>query len=84
MISNLDFAYNTISSCLLSFFIIIDLHFLIPTAIARIFNPITELLITPARPIKEAKAEIEIHPVIAYAKISAQYNLEWYKHFSAF
>ena len=64
MIFNLDFANNTISSCFLFFFIIIDFYFLIPAAIAQIFNPITELLIPTAIPIKEAKAEIEIHPVI--------------------
>ena len=49
---------------LLFLFLIIDFYFLIPTVIAQIFNPIAELVILIGIPIKEAKAEIEIHPVI--------------------
>ena len=37
--------------------------------LAQIFNPIAELVIPVGVPIKEAKAETEIHPVIAEAKI---------------
>ena len=54
---------------LLFLFLIIDLYFLIPTVIAKIFNPIAELVIPKGIPNKEAKEEIEIHPVIVEAKI---------------
>ena len=63
---NLDFA---ILSYLLSFFSIIDLYFLISLVIAQIFNPIAELVIPIGIPIKESKAEIEIHPAFVKAKI---------------
>ena len=66
---NLDFANNTILSCLFFFFLIIDIHFLIPAVIAQIFNPVAELIISVWILSKEAKAEIEIHPVLAEAKI---------------
>ena len=69
MLFNLDFANNTILSCFFFFFLIIDLFFLIPTAIVLIFNPIAELVINIGIPSKEAKAETEIHPVIVEAKI---------------
>ena len=65
MLSNLDFAINTILSCSFLFFLIIDLHFLIPTVIAQIFNSIAEHVIHIGIPSKEAKAEIEIQPVSA-------------------
>ena len=45
--------------------LITDLYFLIPASIAQIFNPITELVILIGIPTKEAKPEIEMHPVIA-------------------
>ena len=51
------------------FFLIIDLYFLIPVAIVQIFNPSAELVIPIGIPSKEAKSEIEIHPVIVEAKI---------------
>ena len=51
------------------FSLIIDLYFLISVAIAQIFNPIAELAILIGIQSKEAKAEIEIHPVIVEAKI---------------
>ena len=54
---------------LLFFFLIIDVYFLIPAVIAQIFNPIAELVIPVQVPIKEAKAEIQIHPVIVEAKV---------------
>ena len=38
-------------------------------AIAQFFNLIAELVTSIETPSKEAKAEIEIHPVIAEAKI---------------
>ena len=52
------------------FFLIIDLYFLIPAAIAQILNPIAELVIPKGIPSKKAKAEIEIHPESAQAKIT--------------
>ena len=54
---------------LLLFFLIINLYFLIPAAIAQIFNPFTGLTIPIKIPSEEAKAEIEIHPVIEEAKM---------------
>ena len=47
----------------------IDLYFLIPAVIAHIFNSISELVIPIGIPIKEVKAEIEMHPVIVEVKI---------------
>ena len=51
---NLDFANNTILSCLFFFFLIIDLYFLIHAVIAHIFNPIAELVLPIGIPPKEA------------------------------
>ena len=45
MLFNLDFISSTILSCFFFFFLIIVLYFLIPGAIAQIFNPIAELVI---------------------------------------
>ena len=59
MLFNFGLAKNTILSCFLFFFLIIDLYFLIPAVIAQIFNPIVELLIHIRIPTKEAKAEIQ-------------------------
>ena len=59
---NLDFASNTTSSCFS--FLIIDLYFLIPTVIAKIFNPVAELVTPIGIPTKEDKAEMETNPVI--------------------
>ena len=61
---NLDFANNTIYSCLFFFFLIINLYMLIPAAIAQMFNHIVQLLIPIGIATKEAKAEMETHPVI--------------------
>ena len=69
MLFNLDFADNTILSFFFFFFLIIDLYFLIPAAIAQVFNLISELVIPIGIPNKEAKAEIETHPVIVEAKM---------------
>ena len=70
MLFNLDFANKTILSCFFFFFLIIDFYFLIPAVIAQIFNPIAELVIPIGIPTKEAKAEMETHPVIAEITIS--------------
>ena len=64
---DLDFTNNIILLCL--FFLFIDLYFLIHAAIVHIFNPIAELIISIGVPSKEAKAEIEIYPVIVEVKI---------------
>ena len=50
---------NTILPCLFFFFLIIDLHFLITTVIAKYFNPTEEHLIPRGITTEEAKAEIE-------------------------
>ena len=68
MLFNLDFAKNTIFSCFLFFFFIIDLYFLILGVIAQIVDPIAELVISIGIPSKEAKTEIEIHPVLVKLK----------------
>ena len=67
MLFHLDFASNTVRSCFFLFFLIIDLYFLIPAVSAQIFDPIAEFVISLGIPIKEEKAEIEIHPVIEKA-----------------
>ena len=55
----------------LSYFcLIIDLYFLIPAALAQIFNPIVELIIPIGIPFKDEKAEKKTHTVIVKAKIS--------------
>ena len=55
---------------LLSFFLIIDLYFLIPAVMTQIFNPIVELAIPIGIPTKGAKAEMEAHLVIVEIAIS--------------
>ena len=52
-----------------SFFLVIDSYYLTAAVIAQILNPITELVIPIGIPTKEAKAEIEIHPVIVEPKM---------------
>ena len=66
------------------FFLIIDLFFLLPAVIAQVFNPIAELILPIGIRIKEAKAEMDTHPVIVKAKISVQYDIELYKPFCGF
>ena len=68
MVFNLDFTNNTILPCF--FFSFIDLYFLFPAVIQQIFNSIVELVILKVTPIKEAKGELETHPVIAEIPIS--------------
>ena len=70
MLFNLDFANNTILSCVVFFFLVIDLYFLIPAVIAQIFHKIAELVIPTGIPTKEAKIEMETHPVIVLDTIS--------------
>ena len=70
MLFNIDFANNTILSCSFFFFLIIYLYFLILAVIAQIFNPIAELVIPIGTTTKEAKAEMEKHPVTVEITIS--------------
>ena len=65
---NLDFANNTIITCF--FFLIIDLYFLIAAVNTQILYPIIELAIPIRIPTKEAKTEMETHPVIVEIAIS--------------
>ena len=53
------FSNNTILSCF--FLLIIDSHFLVAAVIAKIFNPMAEVVVPIGIPSKESKAEIEIH-----------------------
>ena len=53
---------------ILSLFLIIDLYFLIPAVIAQSYNPFAEFVMPIGIPSKEAKAEIEIRPVIGKLK----------------
>ena len=69
MILNLVFANNNTLSCFFFFFLIIHLYSLIPAVIAQVFNPIADLVIPIGIPGKEAKGEIEMHPLTAVAKI---------------
>ena len=62
MLFNLDFTKNTILLCFV--FLIIDLYFLIPAGIAQICNPTAEFAIFIGISTKEAKVEVETHPVI--------------------
>ena len=65
--ANINFASKTFLSRFFPAFLIIDLYFLIPAVIVYFFNR-TALPI--GVPTKEAKAEIESHPVTTEAKIS--------------
>ena len=68
MLFNLDFANDIILSFSFLFFLFIDLCFLISAVITQIFNPIAELVIPIGIWTKEAKAEMETHPVIVEIK----------------
>ena len=68
MLFNLDFANDIILSFSFLFFLFIDLCFLISAVITQIFNSIAELVIPIGIWTKEAKAEMEIHPVIVEIK----------------
>ena len=69
-LSNFNFANNSILSCFLFFFLIIDLYFLIPALTTQIFYPFAELIIPIYISTKEAKAEMETHPVTVEIDIS--------------
>ena len=63
MLFSLSFANNTILSSFFFFFLIINLYFLIPAVITQISNHIVELAVPIVKPTKEAKADMETHPV---------------------
>ena len=85
MLFKLDFANNTILSCLFFFFLIIDLYLLILAVITQIFNPTAELLIPTRIPTKEGKSEMETHPVTPQTKkVNFQYNSKPTKLFMFF
>ena len=46
------------------------MYFLIPAVITQMFNPIAELVIPRGVPVKEAKSEMETHPVPLEINIS--------------
>ena len=69
MLINLDFVANIILSSFFYFFLINDIYFLILAAIAQILNPLVEPVILIGIPSKDAKAEIELYPVMVEAKI---------------
>ena len=52
------------------FFFFFELQVLIPAVITQIFTSIAEIVIPIEIPIKEAKSEIETHPVIIEIIIS--------------
>ena len=70
MLFNLEFANDTILSCFFLFFLFIELSLLIPAVIAQFFNPIVEPVIPIGIRSKEAKVEMETHPVIAEITIN--------------
>ena len=85
MLFNSDFADNTILSCFYPFFVIIDLYFLTVALIKQIFNTIAKLETLIGISTKEAKAEIETHPVIVEIAIrDFQRNSKLYKPFLCF
>ena len=51
------------------FFLINGPYVLIPALIAQTFNPVDKLVISLRMPSKEAKGEIETHPILAEAKL---------------
>ena len=51
-------------------FLIIDFYFLTPAVITQIFNATAELVMPIGIPAKEAKAEMQTHPVTVETKIS--------------
>ena len=52
------------------FLLIIDFYFLIPAVITQIFNPTAGLVIPTGIRAKEAKSEMETHPIAVGIKIS--------------
>ena len=69
MLFNLVFANSAVASCFFFFSLVIDLYSLISAVIEQIVNPFVKLVIRIGIPSKEAKVEIEIHPVTTEARI---------------
>ena len=69
MFFKLVLAKNTVLSCFFLYFLIIDLCSLIPAVFVQVFNHAAELEISIGMPYKEAKTEMEIHPVTSESKI---------------
>ena len=82
-IFNLDFANDNNLLGFFFFFLVTDLYFLVPAFVTQIFSPVEELLLSIRAPTKEAKAEMETHPVTIETNISAHYNSKLYKLFHA-
>ena len=68
MMFNGYFADNTILSFFFFFFWIIVLYFVIPLAITQTLNPLAELAIPTGIWTKEAKVEMDTHPVTIKTK----------------
>ena len=66
LLFNLSFVYKTVLSCFFFFFLMIDLYFLIPAAIAQIFSPNVELVIPIVMPIKEVNWKLKINWKLKY------------------
>lgn len=64
------------------FFLITDVHFLIPADIAQIFNPTAEMTITMGIPTNKSKADTETHPEIVGREIRK--CLVEFKHIQTF
>ena len=69
MLFDLNFANNAILSCFFFLFLNYSLILFNPSSYCKIFAPIAELVILIGIPSKQAKTEIEMHPVIAEAKM---------------
>ena len=84
LVFNLVFANDTVLSYFFFFFFITDVYFFNSCSYCTQFHPTAELTMPVGIPTKEAKAEIETHPVTAKMKISAQCNSKPYKTFLYF
>ena len=69
MLFSLDFAGNTILTCLFFCFLFADLCLLIPAVIAQFVKLIAKLAMTTGIPIKEAKEEMDSHQVTVETKL---------------
>ena len=67
--TSLSFSSNTTYLCFFFFFLINGLYFFKATAITQTVNPTAKLVIPIRIPTKEAKEEIETHPVTSEAKM---------------
>ena len=63
MVFNLSFPRNTILTCFLFFFLILDLYFLIPAVTAQVFIHTAQIIIPTETLAYEANAEMEAQPL---------------------